>query len=193
MSIGEVGSAVWGGFTGWVKSNWERWDAWQRCANVKVKCSHVDQQLADQWLDDNLAPPFAGAAKVARFGRSAPLRPYNKGKGHHVPAQKTHKTAHGAAGAAGYDSKTALAIPKAWLRARGISHARITGAQARQYTAYAATGEPLTWDAVVRIEATALREAGMGRTMALATAAKGVEAVKKSGVEKPVRIPWGKK
>ncbi|MCL4229030.1 MAG: hypothetical protein KJZ91_31575, partial [Myxococcales bacterium] len=62
MSIGEVGSALWGGFTGWVKNNWRGRDAWEKCARQRARggqCSEEDQRLGDQWADDYL---FGGVA-----------------------------------------------------------------------------------------------------------------------------------
>jgi RHS repeat-associated protein len=142
-----------------------------------------------------LMPSTAGgslatdAAAIVRDAEAAAeaarLEEYGIGGGHHVGAKSAF------IGAAGYDAARALAIPNAELARLGISHYTITGAQATLYRAFAATGQPITWEVVQRIETEALVRAGMTAQMAAATVQKALAALKAAGVQGPVRIPWG--
>jgi hypothetical protein len=117
---------------------------------------------------------------------SAELKPYNQGGGHHVPSKRAFE------GAPNYDAKKALAIPNAELKRLKIDHfTDITPEQMKLYKAFAATGKPLTWEAIAKLETEALVKAKMEPTMARATVDKAIQALKESGVPGPVRIPWG--
>ncbi|MBK9263246.1 MAG: hypothetical protein IPM54_26020 [Polyangiaceae bacterium] len=117
----------------------------------------------------------------------AELKPYGgPGGGHHVPAKRAFE------GAPGYDLKKALAIPNAELDKLGVKHAIVTGAQRKRYKAFAETGQPLTWEAIAKIETEALVDAKMNLDMAQATVAKAIKALRDAGISAPVSIPWGK-
>jgi hypothetical protein len=93
----------------------------------------------------------------------------------------------------GYDPNKALAIPNTALDSLGLKHRKkITTAQRKRYSAFAETGQPLTWEAMAKIETEALVEAGMELGMAKATVAKAIQWLKDQGVAGPVRTPWGK-
>jgi hypothetical protein len=135
--------------------------------------------------------PTPAAATPAATAEAAPLKPYKEGRGHHVPAKKAFEGKSGYA--PGYDPKKALAIPDADLTKWGVrSHAEVTGAQLTRYTDFAKTGQPLTWEAIAKIETDALVAAGMKLDIAKATVAKAIQALKDAGVAGPIRTPWGK-
>jgi hypothetical protein len=85
----------------------------------------------------------------------------------------------------------ALAIPNAELAQLGVRHGLVTGAQSSLYSAFAKTGEKLTWDAIAKIETQALVKGGMQESMAQNTVAIAIKALQKAGVKEPTRIPWG--
>lgn len=119
------------------------------------------------------------------------MEPYKVGKGHHVPAKKAFEGPSGYA--PGYDPQKALAIPDAELKKWGVeSHYKVTGAQRKKYIEFAATGQPLTWEAIALIETESLVESGMEIGVAKATVAKAIQWLKNNGVASPVRTPWGK-
>ncbi len=121
----------------------------------------------------------------------AKMEPYKVGKGHHVPAKKAFEGPSGYA--PGYDPQMALAIPDAELKKWGVeSHYKVTGAQRKKYIEFAATGQPLTWEAIALIETESLVESGMEIGVAKATVAKAIQWLKNNGVASPVRTPWGK-
>jgi len=130
----------------------------------------------------------AGAEEPAGTAEAgAALGPYGKGRGHHIPAKRAFT------GDPNYDINAALAIPKLELRAQGIFHPQITGAQQSLYREFARTGQPLTWDVVRSIETQALTRAGMSPESASITVNKAISALQASGVSGPVSIPWGGK
>jgi carbamoylphosphate synthase large subunit len=51
-----------------------------------------------------------------------------------------------------------------------------------KYVAFAKTGQPLTWEAIAKIETEALVEAKVSPEMARATVAKALKALKDAGV-----------
>jgi hypothetical protein len=102
-----------------------------------------------------------------------------------VPAKRAFE------GAPNYDPKKALAIPNEEMKRLGVDHDTVTGAQLSKYSEFAKTGQPLTWEAVTKIETEALIKGGMDPAVARATVAKGIQALKDAGVAGPVRIPWG--
>ena len=114
------------------------------------------------------------------------LKPYGAELGHHIPAKKAFE------GAAGYDAKAALAIPKSELERLGIKHSTVTGAQNSLYRAFAKSGGQLSWEDIARIETEALVRAGMNDSVARATVEKAISSLKEAGVQAPTRIPWGK-
>jgi RHS repeat-associated protein len=117
---------------------------------------------------------------------SALLQPYRPYGGHHIPAQSAFR------GAANYDANAAPAIPNSELVRLNLDHLRvITPTQRFLYTEFAKTGNPLTWDAVQRIETQALIRAGMKPTMAQNTVQQAIQQLKQMGVSGPTRIPWG--
>jgi hypothetical protein len=128
-------------------------------------------------------PNVPSPASIA--AQPADLQPYNKGGGHHVPAKRAFE------GAPGYDANKALAIPKAELERLAINHNMVTTEQMKAYKAFAQTGQPLTWDAIAKIEAEALVKAGMKPDVARATLAKAIQVLKDAGIPAPLRIPWG--
>jgi hypothetical protein len=96
-------------------------------------------------------------------------------------------------GAPGYDPNKALAIPNAELLKQGVkNHNKVTGVQLTLYKEFAQTGQPLTWEAMAKIETEALVKGGMNLDIAKATVAKAIQALKDAGVAGPIRIPWGK-
>jgi hypothetical protein len=135
------------------------------------------------------SPPAAKPPQAPPAAPAAELKPYGgkEGGGHHVPAKKAFE------GAPNYDPNKALAIPNKALKEAGVEkHENITTAQRRRYKEFAATGQPLTWEVMAKIETEALVEAGMKLDMAKATVAKAIQALKDAGVAGPVRTPWGK-
>jgi hypothetical protein len=137
------------------------------------------------------AAPTPAAATPAPKAEPAKLEPYKDVGGHHVPAKKAFEGKSGYT--PGYDPNKALAISEAELKKLGVeSHAKVTGAQRTRYIAFAKTGQPLTWEAIAKIETEALVETGMKLGIANATVAKAIRALKDAGVAAPVRIPWGK-
>ena len=68
----------------------------------------------------------------------------------------------------------------------------ITTEQKKAYIAFSKTGQPLTWEAIAKIETGALVAGGMKLDIAQATVAKAIQWLKDAGVAAPVRIPWGK-
>jgi len=94
-------------------------------------------------------------------------------------------------GAAGYDAKTALALPREELARLNVRHASVTGAQKRLYREFANTGAKLTWEEVERIETEALVHGGLNSDVARATVKQAIDALKNAGVPGPARIPWG--
>jgi hypothetical protein len=118
--------------------------------------------------------------------KAATLRPYGGvGGGHHIPAKSAFQ------GAAGYDAKTALAIPNEELAKHNIRHFAVTGAQKKLYVEFAKTGSKLTWEEVERIETEALVRGGLSHDVARATVRQAIDALKKAGISEPTRIPWG--
>jgi hypothetical protein len=114
------------------------------------------------------------------------MRPYGgRGGGHHVPAKKAFE------GAPGYDLNEALAIPNDVMAKLKIEHPSITGAQASGYRKFAKTGQEFTWEAIEAVETKALIKGGLGAEESAATVKVAIEALKKSGVKGPTRIPWG--
>ena len=71
-------------------------------------------------------------------------------------------------------------------------HPAITGAQNHLYSEYAKTGQPLTWEAIQRIETQALVEAKASPGAAAATVKKAIESLKAAGIT-PMKTPWGGK
>lgn len=144
------------------------------------------------------APAVLKAGKAilgAAIGRSAGLpqtppaffQPYGAGgRGHHIPAKRTFE------GAPLYNAKTALAMSNEEMARHNVRHAVVTGAQKRLYGEFAKTGQPLTWSEIERIEIDALVRGGLNRAIAASTVRKAIEALIKSGVPRPIRIPWGK-
>jgi hypothetical protein len=123
----------------------------------------------------------AGAAKPVR------LKPYNEGRGHHIPAKSAFE------GAPNFNKNTVLAIPKAVLKLLKINHNIVTGAQMTGYRAFAKTGAKLTWEAMEDIETNALVKGGLKDVdVARATVRQAIQALQKAGVPGPTRIPWVK-
>lgn len=128
----------------------------------------------------------AAAAERKLAGEAAALRPFGGGGGgHHIPAKRAFE------GAAGYDAKAALAIPRNELARLNVKHSSITGAQKTLYREFAKTGEKLSWEVVERIETEALVRAGLDARVAQATVRTAIEALKRDGVPGPITIPWG--
>ena len=129
-------------------------------------------------------PLPSAAPKTA--AEAAELTPYGgPGGGHHVPAKSAFE------GAPGYDPNAALAIPNAEMTRLGVQHLKlVTPAQQRLYTAFAKTGETLTWEAMETIETEALIAGGMEAGMARATVQRAIQTLKDAGVAGPTRIPW---
>ncbi|NNM87187.1 MAG: hypothetical protein HKL95_01575, partial [Phycisphaerae bacterium] len=127
-----------------------------------------------------------GGLKAAESAdQAAQLQPYRLSGGHHIPAQSAFR------GAAEYDPKAALAIPKAELERLGVIHSQVTIAQRALYTAFARTGKPLTWEVAEQIETQSLIRGGMKPAMAKTTVQRAIQMLKDAGVSKPIRIPWG--
>ena len=146
-------------------------------------------KLAAMVLTDAGSEAFIEAIEAYRgaggIEEAAELKAYGgPGGGHHIPAKSAFD------GAAGYDAKTALAMPNSELVKFGVSHTAVTGAQNAGYTAFAKTGGQLTWDVMQRIETQALVKGGMNEGAAQATVTKAINALKESGVAGPTRIPW---
>ncbi len=117
---------------------------------------------------------------------AATLKPYRgAGGGHHIPAKSAFK------GAAGYNAKAALAIPRNELSRLGVVHNTVTGAQQTLYREFAKTGANLTWKEVERIEIAALVRGGLNSDVARATVKQAIDSLKNAGVPSPTRIPWG--
>jgi hypothetical protein len=115
------------------------------------------------------------------------LQPYGgRGGGHHVPAQRAFT------GADGYDPNTALAISNIDMKAAGIKHSIITGAQKKMYCRYATTGNALTWGAVKDIETKALVAGGADPARAAVTVDAAIANMQARGIAGPKRIPWGR-
>ena len=93
--------------------------------------------------------------------------------------------------AEGYDPDAQLAISNQEMARLGVIHSRITVAQRTLYTAYSKTGSPLTWQTMEQIETQALISGGMQPSMANATAKVAIQALKRAGLSRPTRIPWG--
>ena len=128
----------------------------------------------------------ATAAPKSVASEPAALKPYGgAGGGHHVPAKKAFE------GAAGYNAKDALAIPRDELSRLGVVHSTVTGAQQTLYREFAKRGQQLTWDAVERIETEALVRGGLNSDVARATVKQAIDALKRTGIPGPTRIPWG--
>ena len=137
------------------------------------------------------AKPAAGpTTPTAPKVEPAKMQPYKEGGGHHVPAKKAFEGPSGYT--AGYDPQKAPAIPKAELKKMGIEHQQITVAQQKAYIDFAKTGQPLTCEAIAKIETDALIKNTMPSDVAHATVTKAIEALKANGVAAPVRVPWGK-
>jgi RHS repeat-associated protein len=150
----------------------------------------VDQERVYNFAVDGTHTYFVAHAQVWVHNEgpcgTALMKAYGgPGGGHHVFAKKAFE------GAVGYDAKTALAIPNAELAKLGVSHPVVTGAQASGYKAFAKTAQKLTWEAAAEIETNALVKGGMDPDMATKTVNKAMGALKASGVEGPVKIPWG--
>ena len=109
-----------------------------------------------------------------------------EGKGHHIPAKKMFE------GDAVYDMKAAPAIPLNYLRGNGISHPTITGSQASQYSAFAKTGQDLTWNVVEDIETRALIRGGVPGDLAGPTVHDAITQLQQQGVSIQ-QIPWGRR
>ena len=126
------------------------------------------------------------AAQAAKAANKCELRPYGgPGGGHHVPAKKAFEKA------LNYDPNKALAIPNSVLEDLGVNHGAVSGAQNSLYSAYAQTGQTLTWDAVQSIETQALTKGGMNSGLAKATVSQAIDALKNAGGPGPTQIPWG--
>ncbi len=82
-------------------------------------------------------------------------------------------------------------MPNEELARLGVKHSTVTGAQMSGYRALAASGKPLTWEAMAKIETNALVKGGMKVEQAAATVGKAIDALKAAGVAGPTRIPWG--
>ena len=118
---------------------------------------------------------------------SIEMQPYGgPGGGHHTPPKKAFE------GAPGYDKNTALAIPNDVLKSLKIDHPKITGAQAKLYSAFSKLCKPLTSEVIEEIETKALIAGGANPGQALATVKKALQALKDAGVTGPTQIPWGR-
>ncbi len=140
--------------------------------------------------NSNAKPPDEGA-DAQNLGKQASkptvLKPYSEDGGHHIPAKRVFE------GDPAYNPSEVLAIPNAELKALGLRHTTITGAQKTLYSAYAKLGKPLTWEAVESIETQALVKSGLDPARAAATVSETIKALIASGVKEPTRIPWGGK
>jgi RHS repeat-associated protein len=146
--------------------------------------------LFTPFLEDPVSSPEeVTASEEGAEAEAAELQPYGgSGGGHHVPAKSAFT------GAPSYDANKALAIPNAELQRLGVQHFElVTPAQRALYTAFAKTGQKLTWDAVQKIETQALVRGGMNPNMAQQTVQKAIQGLKDAGVAGPTRIPWGGK
>lgn len=136
-------------------------------------------------------PTSLAGAKAVHSPRvsNAPVRtePYNKGKGHHVPAQAALRRSPG------YDPKTALAIPKGELERLGVRHPDITTGQRIPYLDWAESGKSLNPAAMLSIELNALIEAGIPWKQAIDALHRMWESLPPSVKSGPFRIPWGGK
>jgi hypothetical protein len=136
-----------------------------------------------------------GKALLSRAASAAPknvpsqpaaLKPYGgSGGGHHIPAKRALE------GAPGYNAKRALAMPNEEMARLKVRHMAVSGTQNKLYREFAKTGKSLTWEEMERIEVESLVAGGLDRAVANSTVRKAIEALKKSGVTGPVRIPWG--
>ncbi|MEV0611717.1 RHS repeat-associated core domain-containing protein [Nonomuraea sp. NPDC050404] len=127
------------------------------------------------------------ADEVAAADEAAELRPYGgPGGGHHIPAKSAFE------GAPNYAENAAPAMPRSELARLGLSHGRITGAQHTLYRQHFATGKPLTWSIMARIETEALTLQGMPEGMARATVDKAIAMLQEAGVSGPTRVPWSR-
>ncbi len=122
----------------------------------------------------------AGVVKAAQQ-----LKPYAEGGGHHPAAQSAFN------GNVLYNAKSALAIPNSVLNKMGISHKAITGVQHTLYSAFAKTGQVLSWDSMAKIETQALIKSGVDPTTAKVWVDTSIKALKETGIINPTRIPWG--
>ncbi len=115
------------------------------------------------------------------------LTPYGgPGGGHHVPAQAVFR------GAAYYDANAAPAISNSEMSRLGVDHmGGVTPAQQTLYRAFSKTGNPLTWEAVERIETQALIRGGLNPNTAARTVQQAIQQLKNAGVSGPTHIPWG--
>jgi hypothetical protein len=76
------------------------------------------------------------------------------------------------------------------MKKLGISHPRVTGAQASLYSAFSKTDKKLTWDVIEDIETRALVHGGAKPAQASATVRDVIQRLKEAGI-KPTVIPWG--
>ena len=136
------------------------------------------------WSDLLNAVGLEEATTVASEDEIA-LEAYNKGGGHHIPAKSMFR------GVPGYDPDAVLAVPNSELERLAIDHNAITGAQARLYKSFAATGQSLTWEQVYNIEVEALVAGGAEAGAARQVVADAIRALLEAGISGPARIPWG--
>lgn len=126
------------------------------------------------------------AAIFAIEKAAAELKPYGgPGGGHHVPAKAAFR------GDPNYSINKALAISNAELDRLGVDHGAVSGAQQIGYRALDAAGDPISWDAIRKIETDALIAGNMNPRMASSTVDAAIGALQAAGVV-PTRIPWGK-
>ena len=114
------------------------------------------------------------------------LAKYSEGKGHHIPAKKMFE------GDAAYDLKAAPSLPHQYMLDNGFEHKLMTGSQSSQYSAFAKTGEDLTWDVVQDIETNALIAGNVPPHMAGPTVQAAISQLQEQGVAIQ-RIPWGRR
>lgn len=115
--------------------------------------------------------------------------PYGQGGGHHIPAKSLFQNDPN------YDPSKAPAIPKEVLKQMGGQtgnvHTNISRAQGFLYRDYLATGQPLTWAAVRKIETNALVAAGIDFGTARATVNAAITELQAMGVsEGGMVITW---
>jgi hypothetical protein len=131
---------------------------------------------------------------VAMAGAGISLLPYSRGGGHHVPAKKVFENDPN------YNPGKAPALPKEALKqmggggpkAGGQVHTVISRAQRFLYQDFLSTGQPLTWQAVAKIETQALVECGVDSATARATVNAAIAELQAMGVaENSMLIPWG--
>jgi len=152
----------------------------QKLANKKIALNEAKQLLKQEAIKKiNVTENITKTE-----GLNDGLGTYSNQAGHHPLAKSAYE------GNSQYDFKEAITVSQAKLSEFGVKHVTITEQQKSLYSVFAKSGEELTLDAMKQIEINAMTNSGVPINYAANAVDKAVDALVKSGVTNPSRIPW---